>query len=59
MANYNTMEQQLLILDDGRIMVTKKLATQFDGMLYLNDTCTKIYEETVYLKELKPRKGGE
>lgn len=51
MANYNTMEQQLLILDDGRIMVTKKLATQFDGMLYLNDTCTKIYEETVYLKE--------
>ena len=51
MANYNTMEQQLLILDDGRIMVTKKLATQFDGMLYLNDACTKIYEETVYLKE--------
>ena len=51
MANYNTMEQQLLILDDGRIMVTKKLATQFDGMLYLNDACTKIYEETVYPRE--------
>ena len=32
-------------------MVTKKLATQFDGMLYLNDACTKIYEETIYLKD--------
>ena len=51
MANYNTMEQHLLILEDGRVLVTKKLATQFDGMLYIDDLCTKIYEETVYRKE--------
>ena len=51
MANYNTMTQHLLILEDGRVLVTKKLATHFDGMLYIDDSCTKIYEETSYRKD--------
>lgn len=51
MANYNLMEQHLLILEDGRVLVTKKLVTHFDGMLYIDDSCTKIYEETIYRKD--------